>query len=401
MKFAITFATLFLPAVFAFAKPVAAPLPRMIGISHHEFQGLSRESQLAYMKDMRNFVSALAKNGVEVTSFWDDYVPSEKWAFLQALLSTAQAGQCDGLKFYVNPVGKKVCVFQYGKVSCDEDHMSTAAATCTNEYKAFRANPTYTQTLWQSWRGNPGTALNEQERKELDTRFTGLDAKINKTPPIVEPAETKVPPPVLQPQQPQQPVNPPKPEPPKAEIPKDEPANMRCIYAGFAIPGGPDAKCEGLSSWKSADKRTFECPLTRMRKTKIEDPEYKTLAKETILCNPVLFGVDKQDEPFCVNKGKDATEKCLKKSKDKKDEAMERAVDLAKKNKDAFERMRKTVNYLCTGKENDTADVYIRDTLKLSDGSRQDLKDTCEKYKDALSSYHPDAANPSARTYQR
>lgn len=449
---ALTMSFLFfavVPSSFAKAPMKFEPDGTLRFLTYNEMQGLSDASKRQYVQDLQNFVTAAAKNGVQVSRWTDDVKVPASWSFLTGLFERAQAANCDRRQFAKSGEGK-FCVLEYGTWLCGGSTPIQAAQECPDRYYSYEMTRSGEERQALSVLTKiPASDTLDAERKETirkDHQYANTAVppaaplkRIEPTykeptppAPVVvkeapKPEVQKVDPPkveVVQPQTPQQPqapvvdkpvenvmqqaqttVNPPPPvetAPPVVEPVKNaEGLFLRCSYAGFPIyTKRKEDKCTPKMEAVVAGKK-FSCLVKPPEPTLGEklisfltpgDKKTPTNApNETILCNPLVFGLGEKDEPLCVSRNSNATQQCKDKSaKVPKDangkDAIDKAVALAAKDKKAYEDLTRDLTTMC-GDDSNEKSKRFRDGLALSDSSKKDLLNTCNTYYAQFGSY--------------
>jgi len=162
-----------------------------------------------------------------------------------------------------------------------------------------------------------------------------------------------------------------------AEKPKANAHEYRCMYAGFVIEKDPCMATRNLP-WdlQGLDEKTFAC------------------GKGTVMCNPFVFGfkakcdwtkatamgtVDKCLEaakPYCITPGMNASKNCMDLSNN--ESSLQAAVELIKKNKDAFHTFGASFADLCYKKSINFNSYPRKRTPHNKAKTIKDIERTCK-----------------------
>lgn len=291
-------------------------------LSYNDFRLMSDTEQEAYIREMQNFITDLASQGVELDPVARQGFFPTRWSWLQELLAEPAFAQS------ANTTAPVPTTEVY------PDGRKKYASDVTLGYTAPKSNPTPTNRL-----GNVGAKSPSFSTAPADVNGSELLAdKKSKT---AKAAGDK----------------------------KTAPANtgkFRCIYAGFTIKGDD---CKPQTEYKNGGK-TYACTGTganRVTPTKVDE-------KKSILCNPILFGLN-AGKPICIAYAdrKSSTKKCLEESRKIKT-SMEDARKLWKTDEASYKLMSETMANFCKGDATTTA--YMKDFK----GNKEDIKATCVSY---------------------
>lgn len=392
-------------------------------LSHEEFRKLQGEDQIRYLKTFRELMIDLERAGYSPrrsgesawTSFADllDRRPDLLWIFgglekaearEPALVVRHQNGQCPA--GYTGDGGFGNCVL----IS-----VASRTGTCGEGQRAHSQKNSqgrvmcYPESFYQQWlAANPETPVNTPETVAAGTAEVRGGPAEEETPfhPMTAPpieqvygeteAQRKAREAADQRRQE---------EASRSEERARHQNALICIYAGFPVEGEakPGVKCEPRSSLVSeADAKgqvvahtcasADEFKKTEQGKsaTQIFAPAKPGRGK-TVLCNPMLFGLDVSKtppEPFCIARGGDATAECdrLATQAEEKNSALfqqERAKAILAFPK-FFDHTRWAVERLCSGDQ----DAEVRKMLEARgrpvESSMADIKKTCGVYRERI-----------------
>lgn len=179
-------------------------------------------------------------------------------------------------------------------------------------------------------------------------------------------------------------------------------SGLACLYAGFAIRA---AKCEAQSSYTNHSGgiyhgKTFSC----VPKESITNPSAKEIitpepisSKKPVLCNPMIFGLSKDNKPFCIAKGGSATKNCLDlatKDEETKKHALETAIQLSNEDISFARNTQLAVERLCSGKEDEQLRRSLEARGRPVEKSLADIKSTCSLYLQRLAEIKPGGTIP-------
>lgn len=171
--------------------------------------------------------------------------------------------------------------------------------------------------------------------------------------------------------------------------------NLACIYAGFPIRG---KECSPRKSYVSPKSKTaYTClDAAEYKKSDEGSKASKVVApkkfdeKKTVLCNPAIFGLNKDKEPFCVARGKKATANCksLSSAAGVKEQALKDAAEIMKDDDNFTLQTNWTIQRLCSGKEDVNSNLKERGytEAKIRE-SVKDLKATCQTYSERFAEF--------------
>jgi hypothetical protein len=115
-----------------------------------------------------------------------------------------------------------------------------------------------------------------------------------------------------------------------------------CLYSGFVITG---PKCSPLQSLPES------CQIKELAST-----DFKCKSKSEILCNPLVFGYQKDLSPYCVRRSQTASKNCQEISNNSENIARVQAVWKNSNNKKIFDDYQNSLKELCSS-ENRSSDV--------------------------------------------
>lgn len=326
------------------------PMPLL---TYEEFKRLPRETQIQYIVILQNLARDLAAQGFEVGRWSDGLAWPEKWAFFEMLFFSSSrslaADSCGDYSFTLKDGGIVCQKNKFGSELCSNRNTSAfdKALSCPQQWNAFVEQKKGDATLSSESRAS----LDSFNKKVTDEGNKKVEAAMKKLAPTDKPADPSF-------DVPQKNAN--------AEVKK----KLRCIYAGYAVRGeNCDPQSKETVQVGGKDK-TFSCPGPEGNK------------KESVLCNPRLFGWggdDPQGNPkaFCVRRSGKASEQCMAKSKQGGRAALERAADLALNTKDGYSDIHDGLRGLCT-QENGKFQANKEVTSYVKD--KNDLGRTCGNY---------------------
>lgn len=403
-------------------------------LSHDKYLSLRPAQQEEYIRTLQALTTDLAEDGVEVSSFWNQFVP-EHWTTFFKLIQHAQAQSSgDGSEAlnYINSNATSTTTQQdaldtsktynteedckrHWWFGCGKNADGTwsppkpvhdGSAPTLDDIKPFGSSissvissasnktpPTIEVTGSREMfignekaedvlkKNNPnGTTSDSASTTTQSNNGTAQPtATTNNTPQTVQTANN----PTIQTQA------------KSSGDAKDPNKKFRCIYAGFTIYG---QSCSPVSEFfyeitrpVSGNWVNFSCTGNTLAQNKgrtssghqgkivTADP---VDPKKKVLCNPILFGTI-DDKPICVS-GKNATKECRAASQ-QDPKALKKAVFMAKQNPTYYEEFKRTIENLCDG---NTAKTYQK---SLNPKSSKDLTATCAVYmaqmKDFMEAY--------------
>lgn len=172
---------------------------------------------------------------------------------------------------------------------------------------------------------------------------------------------------------------------------KESSNGLACIYGGFVVEG---KKCRHVDSFEDKkENKIYSC-------VKKDAPAGKTVVTpepfeegKPVLCNPLLFGL-RAGKPMCVARSKRATRSCFEmvRGQDHAQE-LEEARKMMAANPEEYRKLRRAVENLCQGVNNNEIKKYIRENLGRSESSSADLADTCVTFAARFQSYREATGN--------
>ncbi|MBX3040398.1 MAG: hypothetical protein KF789_06785 [Bdellovibrionaceae bacterium] len=176
----------------------------------------------------------------------------------------------------------------------------------------------------------------------------------------------------------------------------DHKGPLRCIYAGFAIKKTPENdSCQPVGSFMSEkSKKVFACKKEDISEAHSNAGGEVILPKKApsgkvVLCNPLVFGLDKDGAPFCVPRNKKATESCrfVSSKASQKEASIKSAVELARENPMVLSQIRWTYERLCQGNDDDIKSLLGGSSEAQLKKSKADLAQTCAAYEQKLGEF--------------
>lgn len=168
--------------------------------------------------------------------------------------------------------------------------------------------------------------------------------------------------------------------------------NLRCMYAGFPIMG---RECSPRSHFKSDDGKTaYTCDLEGFRGSEegksmeegatVKSPQPPNASKK-VLCNPLIFGVKSNDEPFCIGRTKDATKTCLTLAR-ADSESLKKAVALQNGSRKQARQLLWVLSKLCHGNQDELRN-FLKDRSRNLNAAVADVATTCNVYGERFNEY--------------
>lgn len=381
------------------------PANERLLLTAQQFEGLSPDTKLAYISLLREFLTKLDSDGVSVAhreggplrEFLAALASSPRSALIY--VDSARANDIDPPLVikpradntcppgYTGDGGLGQCVLQYmtmrGSAPCP-------AGTRTHVSKTPGSSPRticYKEAFYTEW---------NQRRREQEALLAESPAAVIKDP-VITTQDPEIYHPVVTPESrmlapPQDDKEKAKPaEPDNSIYDNNFKRQLACIYAGFPILG---PKCEAKSTYTifTAGK-AYTCTDGKDIKSAtiktIVAPKNPSKGKN-VLCNPAIFGLNKDGEPFCVGKGGSATKECkrLAELPANKEKSLKSAAEIMLEDRKFVQNTNVTIQHLCSGKY----DADLRKSLQQRgrpnvEASLQDIKSTCNVYSERFAEF--------------
>lgn len=366
----------------AFAKQ---EIPQSYGMPTYEaFRMMRNDQQTAYIEDLRDMLQKLDEHGLTEPA---EQARLQRFLdyFMGAAIPEAQAGvDCNTVQFEFR--GDSFCVKNYpggGAYGCAKQNWQPVVQACHPQFESWKASTAITEKQAPQFNSTfDQFHANDQKKAQAQEDLAAAGLKLMDKAKRNEWDK-------------------------EADANKDK-FNLNCIYAGFTVDKGK--KCEPKSEFTSKDK-TYSCKAeSKANPASAATPNPASAGKTvvrpanldpnaTVLCNPVLFGLNDKGEPYCVSRKGGATKQCLEDAK-KNPKSLEAARKLLIENKDEYIKLRNTLTKICVGSTKEEVENYLVKTMKKSRKGARDLGQTCEAYSQRFKDYDASGAQNTIQSPQ-